>query len=1488
MLASLLDALSCNTTCIRHVISTKAHPSCTTKQHEKATPVKQLLTPVSCPDRTTLATGFDLDLNDLTTSSSSTSSWPDQVIPALQPLDAYGTKFDTGDYLEDTQATYYVTTNLPLSAPKGQTGPSPSLSIAQCDGFKGNQGDGMRSADPSGHLHTGPMGPVNAQTTTTTTTRSSQDITENNNTKASTWPTTTNQVYEGELQLQAEDGYEPANNGHQPIAYEGTNEHKGPLGRVEQDDSMILAVQRVNNPVADGLLHLIFNHAPSSRIKKTLEMTEGLQCEFLPPDPHCKACAMARSTRHIFRDHTSGKHNPGTAAHHFSIGTDDLLDEVELDEHQYEDYDSDEDESDHQDGTPPAMYAEEDDFSAYDESDSDEDTYTLTSDSSDDYGESDPDEGLELQVSTFPVWSEDNPAEGGDDLAVMPTDDWIEVEYQAERIGRDVTKPVPRYDIEILRPMEIMFGDHKDYDCVQRGGYTTAFVVIDLKTLSKFKIDLVRKASTGVAAQQIMVQNGVHKLPYKCCLWTDGCGSMALARTAVMKMGIDHNNLPPHDASLNLAEYAQKQMWEIARTLLGHSNASPRLMAHAVAYAMYVDMRMSTGSARNFITPYEALYGSRPNVKNLVPFYTRTFVATPKPKQTMLRNRGIGSLRAEPGRFLGFTNHHSGTSRVMLDGIVAELGSIRGNRIVDSISVKYDVSDYTEREGKSKSEVQGRWSWPQGKALTSSSNRQPGQTDDHRINVHANQGYLPEEGGAEYTHSPGGGTDDDRPRYNGRRYACESDCGFDSNDIEEVLMHERTCPHIVRPRYNGNRYACERDCGFDSNDIDEVEAHEAHCQFNRTPEPVLPQEITPEEAAGMQDISVDLEADGFDTPTGDDARSVFYMGIASAQIQSGSKASEVATMVENAVFHAVETLRGSRNIKHVDHAAIENAAFFIGEGAQKDIKWAEALNSSLRDDAITAYEKEMTSLTETILKRVDKSHPSWERIRKEAVSCRVLLDIKRNGIVKARAVKQGFKEDKASADGQGFNYYSHVAKLASVRTLILRPDRGNRAIGVKDVSTAFLQSHRYEGFTKFVTVKNPVTNEWEYYEQYGPIYGEASAPVRWENTLIPWLEEQGFKRGQNEKSVLYHETRDIVLLVYVDDVLADASRDNIDWIFDLMDKRFKCKDADFLTEETPLDYVGIEIEKTKSHIIMHMKKYILGAIKILQSKSPSAWREASKFKPSMPIMDPITREGPELNPADTSYFLTGLGMAGWLANTVRCDLAYSHSRIGQHAARPTQEAKLAITKLFKYLEANDSWGLSVKLHDTYSLENLYLVKKPKNRWRFYTDADFAGNDEVQNQRRSQNGCVITCGDTPVHWSSKVSSVAFAHAQMGEAHSDMSSSASEVYAAGNAAQDCLHFSYCIEEMGMEAIALPIDLEMDNAACEVFCNDTAFKTRLKHIDCRQWWVKHLRDRKILTPKHVSSAENLADFFTKILAVQTFMSLRGILMTLLSDLI
>ena len=55
------------------------------------------------------------------------------------------------------------------------------------------------------------------------------------------------------------------------------------------------------------------------------------------------------------------------------------------------------------------------------------------------------------------------------------------------------------------------------------------------------------------------------------------------------------------------------------------------------------------------------------------------------------------------------------------------------------------------------------------------------------------------------------------------------------------------------------------------------------------------------------------------------------------------------------------------------------------------------------------------------------------------------------------------------------------------------------------------------------------------------------------------------------------------------------------------------------------------------------------------------------------------------------------------------------------------------------------------------------------------------------------------------------------------------------------------------------------------------NTAAKTKLKHIDCRQEWARTLRDKDICLPQHVDTELNLADLFTKILSVGVFQRLR-----------
>ena len=70
-------------------------------------------------------------------------------------------------------------------------------------------------------------------------------------------------------------------------------------------------------------------------------------------------------------------------------------------------------------------------------------------------------------------------------------------------------------------------------------------------------------------------------------------------------------------------------------------------------------------------------------------------------------------------------------------------------------------------------------------------------------------------------------------------------------------------------------------------------------------------------------------------------------------------------------------------------------------------------------------------------------------------------------------------------------------------------------------------------------------------------------------------------------------------------------------------------------------------------------------------------------------------------------------------------------------------------------------------------------------------------------------------------------------------------------------------------------------MDNAAVEAFTNDTVIRTKLKHKDVRQEWVRVLRDHDVIIPEHVPSADNLVDFFTKILLESTFVRLRDQMM-------
>ena len=226
--------------------------------------------------------------------------------------------------------------------------------------------------------------------------------------------------------------------------------------------------------------------------------------------------------------------------------------------------------------------------------------------------------------------------------------------------------------------------DNKGYDCAQRGGDKIAFIAICVKTRAKFKVDVTRKDQNGWAWSTIASSNGLHKLSYKVTVCSDGCGSMAHVANACVRMGMNHQYIPPHEQSLNEAEQVCDRIWAAARTLILHTGQSNSLMYKAVEYAMYVDLRMATGPSRGWLTPYEMMKGTTPNIQHLRPFNVLTFVTATKGKRIKLINAGHPELRAEQGRLISYHSSFSTTPCIMLTG----------NRLVHSINVTYDLESY--------------------------------------------------------------------------------------------------------------------------------------------------------------------------------------------------------------------------------------------------------------------------------------------------------------------------------------------------------------------------------------------------------------------------------------------------------------------------------------------------------------------------------------------------------------------------------------------------------------------------------------------------------------------------------------------------------------------------------------------------------------------------------------------------------------------------
>ncbi|GKC38568.1 putative ribonuclease H-like domain-containing protein [Tanacetum coccineum] len=197
----------------------------------------------------------------------------------------------------------------------------------------------------------------------------------------------------------------------------------------------------------------------------------------------------------------------------------------------------------------------------------------------------------------------------------------------------------------------------------------------------------------------------------------------------------------------------------------------------------------------------------------------------------------------------------------------------------------------------------------------------------------------------------------------------------------------------------------------------------------------------------------------------------------------------------------------------------------------------------------------------------------------------------KRGIVvrnKARLVGQGYKQE------EGIDYdevFAPVARIEAIRLFLAYASFMNFLVYQMDVKSAFL----YGTIEEEVYVSQPLGFvdlgfPEKVYKVEKALYGLHQAPRAWYETLSTYLLDNGFYRGQINKTLFIKRVKDDILLVqvYVDDIIFGSTKKSLCTDFEqIMHKRFQMSSMGELTF-----FLGLQVKQKEDGIFISQDKYV--------------------------------------------------------------------------------------------------------------------------------------------------------------------------------------------------------------------------------------------------------------------------------------------------------
>jgi Reverse transcriptase (RNA-dependent DNA polymerase) len=463
---------------------------------------------------------------------------------------------------------------------------------------------------------------------------------------------------------------------------------------------------------------------------------------------------------------------------------------------------------------------------------------------------------------------------------------------------------------------------------------------------------------------------------------------------------------------------------------------------------------------------------------------------------------------------------------------------------------------------------------------------------------------------------------------------------------------------------------------------------------------------------------------------------------------------------------------------------------------------------------------------------------------RRALSCKWVFKRKLNadGTIeryKARLVIRGF-EQLAGVDF--FAVFAPVARRSTVRlffSVVASRDLECHAI---DISNAFVQSELSDGEIYMQQPPGFDDGSGMVCHLHKSLYGLKQAPRLWHQLLAQFLLDFGFVRSPSDAAVFFlrrHGEPTVFLLMYVDDIqIACSAISTIVAVKRALLHRFPGKD---LGETTYFLQMSIRRDRSRRMLVFSQQRHVDALVSELGLGSANLKKLPMISKVYADALGP-----PVTDPGALRQYRAVLGVLNYLACHTRPDIAFAVGYLSRFQQAPTADKVARVRDVVLYLKGTAHFGLHLG---------------GSSVLRAFCDADFA---QCPTTRRSTTGLVLFCGSGPISWRSKRQPTV-----------SRSTAEAEYIAAGETAKEVQYMYELARQFELSPSC--VQCFTDNAAALALCSDPLSHDRSKHIDVIHHHVRERVQCGEIRFVQIPSQDNVADVFTKPLALESLATFR-----------